>query len=445
MSSSITRFDHQIETTQFILDNPFTFITTDAGCGKTLSVLDSLKHREGRVLILAPKSILEPSWGQDIKKFTPELSYRIANPPNATREAAFTSNAKIVLLNHDGIKYVAKNLHLLEGFSTLVADEATAFKSGTSQRTKACLKVAELMQYRILMSGTVMPNGPMDLHSQMMILDGGERLGNSFWKFRSATHSPISKGAFTEWCPKEGVTEALFGLIQDINIRHKLEECLSIPANFVTEVDFDLAPRHQKAYDELRVESVLAVGNGEVTAMNAAVLATKLMQASAGSIYDSSGDPQLLSTERYELILDLIEAREHCVVAFNWRHQRDELVKLAKKRKLTYGIIDGSVSAEKRTEAVTDFQAGKLRIIFAHPQAAAHGLTLTKGTTTIWTSPTYNLEHYAQFCRRIYRAGQTRTTETIHITASNTLEAKAYKRLAEKKNDMDTLLDLLEI
>ncbi len=50
----------------------------------------------------------------------------------------------------------------------------------------------------------------------------------------------------------------------------------------------------------------------------------------------------------------------------------------------------------------SDFQSGKIRALFAHPQSAGHGLTLTKGTTTIWTSPTYNAEHYKQFNHRIY-------------------------------------------
>ena len=38
---------------------------------------------------------------------------------------------------------------------------------------------------------------------------------------------------------------------------------------------------------------------------------------------------------------------------------------------------------------------------------------------TIWASPTYNLEHWLQGNRRIYRAGQTQKTETIVVLAVN--------------------------
>lgn len=84
------------------------------------------------------------------------------------------------------------------------------------------------------------------------------------------------------------------------------------------------------------------------------------------------------------------------------------------------------------------------KVLFAHPQSAAHGLTLTKGTTTIWASPTYNLEHFQQGNRRIYRAGQTQKTETVVILAEDTCEQKVYDALMNKNVRMDTLLDLMK-
>ena len=50
----------------------------------------------------------------------------------------------------------------------------------------------------------------------------------------------------------------------------------------------------------------------------------------SGAVYDDDTVVQEFSTKRYELVLDLIEARDQCVVAFNWTHQRDALLKLAK-------------------------------------------------------------------------------------------------------------------
>jgi len=435
-------FDHQKTTTQFINDNLFTYITSSPGTGKTRSCLDAITQFEGRTLVVAPKSILKASWGNDIEKFTPHLTYAIADAKN--RYEAFNSNADVVLINHDGIKWVETNKALLEDFVTLIVDESTAFKNGNAQRSKACLNIADYFDRRILLTGTPNPNGIADVFHQMKILDGGERLGKSFWAFRAATHTPVPKGAFTEWTEKEGATEAVFGLIQDVNIRYKLEDCIDMPENISRFLDFELSPEHLTLYKELKRQAVLTIKDAQVTAVNAAALATKLLQAASGTVYSDHGTLHLTS-DRYELIMDLVEEREQCLVAFNWGHQKEALINIARKRNIAYAVIDGSVPADYRATVVEDFQAGKTKVIFAHPASAAHGLTLTAGTTTIWTSPTQNAEHYEQFNNRIYRAGQTKRTETINICALNTLEEKAYKNLMNKRNNMQELLELLEL
>ena len=68
---------------------------------------------------------------------------------------------------------------------------------------------------------------------------------------------------------------------------------------------------------------------------------------------------------------------------------------------------------------------------------------MTKATAVIWASPTYNAEHYQQFNRRIYRAGQTKKTEVIHIAAKDTWEPDVYDKLSHKVSKMDDLLLIL--
>lgn len=438
-------FTHQKETINFLAENDSVFITSDPGTGKTRCILEHIKaHKHlGRALVVAPKSILGPSWAEDIRKFTPELTYSIAKAPD--RIDAFDLNTNVVLINHDGIKWVADNPHVLNDFHTLCIDESTAFKHNTSQRSKAMDKIAQKIPNRIGMTGTPNPNGIADIWHQMKIIDGGQRLGTSYWKFRAATHTPVGRGAFTEWVEKEGISDAIYALIADINIRYELESCIDMPENIITRIDFKLKPKHLALYNKLKRESALALDSGDINAINAASLATKLMQAASGSVYGADHKPILLDSERYELIADLIEQRQQCLVAFQWSHQRDALVEQAKSRGMDYAVIDGTVDIEARNKAVTNFQAGKLKVIFAHPASAAHGLTLTKGTTTIWASPTHNAEHFTQFNRRIYRAGQTQRTETLLIAAEDTIDVKAYARLTEKCDSMQSLLELLSL
>ncbi len=151
----------------------------------------------------------------------------------------------------------------------------------------------------------------------------------------------------------------------------------------------------------------------------------------------------MVHDERYALTTELIKQREQCVVAFNWKHQRDRMCKHLDAEGISFSVIDGEATAEERHETVQAFQKRQIKVILAHPASAAHGLTLTAGTTTIWCSPTYNSEHFLQFNRRIYRAGQTQKTETILLAAEDTVDLDAYSKLQGKLSAMDLLLGVL--
>jgi SNF2 family DNA or RNA helicase len=69
---------------------------------------------------------------------------------------------------------------------------------------------------------------------------------------------------------------------------------------------------------------------------------------------------------------------------------------------------------------------------------------MTQAKTIIWASPTYNAEHYVQFNRRIFRAGQKDKTEIIRIAARDTWEPDVYNKLETKTGKMEELLSVLK-
>lgn len=158
-----------------------------------------------------------------------------------------------------------------------------------------------------------------------------------------------------------------------------------------------------------------------------------LIVHNSGAVYngDESGYTRF-DTDRYEYVVDLAEEVPHAVVFFQWKHQKEELVKEAEKRGLSYAVYDGEVSDKERAAITDDFQKGAYRMIFAHPKSAAHGLTWVRGTRTIWASPSSNLEWYKQGLRRIYRIGQTQRTETITVVAEGTWDEAEWERLTGK-------------
>jgi len=442
-------FDHQGITVDYEMEHDRVYDASDPGTGKTRSALAMILQRQkagaGKALVFAPKSILVPSWANDLRTFTPSLKYVVATASN--RKKQFAQDVDVYITNTDAAKWVSLNVDLKD-FDILIMDECTAYKHRTSARAKAMAKIAKHFKYRVGMSGTPNPNGVLDLWHQYFLLDDGEILGTNFWAFRSKVCEPVQTGPGSEmvkWVDRPGAAEAVADLLAGMTIRHKMEKCISIPPHTVRTINFDLSAKHLKEYKDLAKHAIIQLKDKTVSAVHKGALRTKLLQLASGAVYDAEGNPAVASTDRYELVLDLAEERESCVIAFNWTHQRNELLRLAKKRKIKFALIDGTVKGPDRTKAVKDFQAGKIKILFAHPMSAAHGLTLTKGTTTIWPGPIDDAERFQQFNRRIYRAGQERKTETIMVAANDTLDAGVFANLDGKVEGMVDLLDILEI
>lgn len=449
-------FDQQIETFDFLKHSDICFDMSDPGTGKTrahlMAFVDRLNHHQGKkALVLAPKSILQPAWGNDIDKFFPGLRYSIAYATN--RESAFRDEADVYITNHDAIKWItSKDCPLpkryWDGFDSLIIDESTAFKHHTSARSKAAKNASKMFQYREAMSGTPNPNSVTELHHQALLLDNGERLGTSFWKFRQVVQTPEQVGPqpqHIKWVDKDGSEEAVFDLLRDITIRHKLT---GVPGNHTYPVIFDLPTKVRRQYQEMLETAITMTNEGKIiTAVHAASLNQKLLQIASGAVYTGTdSEYAALDDGRAELVMDLVDARrDPCVIVFQWRHQREALMTAAKKRGFPMDYIDGTVHSDrKRAQIVEDLQAGKLRGIIVHPQSAGHGLTLTRAKTTIFVSPTYNAEHYKQVFHRIVRATQTSETETIHVVARGTIDELVYERLDGKLSSMQILLELAE-
>ena len=435
----LSRFKHQQACIEFFRGQPRGLDLSDAGTGKTRTMIDLFAERRAAggkcALILGPKSLLETAWGDDIQKFAPHLGISVAYASN--REAAFGKEAAVYITNHDAVRWLVKQRpKFFARFDTLIIDEISAFKHRTSLRSRCLKKIAKHFKYRYGLTGTPNTNSILDIWHQVFVIDDGKRLGKTFFHFRQTVAFPVQVGPaanMVKWVDKQGAQIAIADLISDISVRYTLEECHDLPENRIYEINYALTPKQRLAYEHMAKHAILETLNNEtINAVNAAVLITKLLQIASGTVYDESNIPITIESDRYQLVTDLVAARSHSLVFFHWKHQAKCLEDLFHKAGITSCRIDGTVTGRARTKVIREFQQGYYQVCLAQPQSAAHGLTLTRATTAIWPSPTYNLEHFIQGNHRIHRAGQDRRTETILITAKNTIEETVYKKLRDK-------------
>lgn len=439
---------HQIESAVFCTRNKECLDLSDPGTGKTRAHLMAYANRRkagaGRCLVVCPKSLMVPAWGSDIDKFTPHLSYAIADADN--RFSAFELNTDIVITNTDGVTALAKKPAVLRGFTDLIIDEVTYFKHGTSNRSKAMYKLSKIFRHKYALSGTPNPHSVTELWHPALVVDGGLRLGSSFYRFRNSVQEAEQVGPMpnmVKWHDKPEALEAVYGLLSDITIRHAFEDVMThVPPNHVSTYEFELSPSLLKRYRKLEDESVLQLEDGAVTAVHAASLRNKLLQCASGAVYTEAGEYSVLDRARYELIVELIGQYLHSVVFFNWRHQRDQLVDALEKQGTSFAVVDGGTADSLRNSIVNDYQRGAYQTVLLHPRTGAHGLTLTRGEACILASPIYEADLLKQAIHRIYRGSQDKATNTILVQARGTVEDLVYARLNQNVQNMNDFLQL---
>jgi len=246
-----------------------------------------------------------------------------------------------------------------------------------------------------------------------------------------------------KWAPRPNADKVVFEALQPA-IRFTKEECLDLPEQIYTTREVELTPQQKKYYELLRSKLVVSAVGEQITAVNAAVGLSKLLQISCGAVYSDSGETLEFDIQnRYKVLREAIDETQQKILIFvPFKNTIEILSNKLKDDGFATEIINGDVSANKRAEIFRDFQTTPSpRILIIQPQAAAHGVTLTAADTIVWWGPTPSLETYAQANARAHRAGQKHPVTVIRLQGSNA-EKHLYKMLDNRITDHTKLVDL---
>jgi len=206
----------------------------------------------------------------------------------------------------------------------------------------------------------------------------------------------------------------------------------------------ELTAQQKKYYNDVRRVARTEAAGETVTAVNAAVKMSKLLQISAGAVYSDDGETvEFDVSNRYNALREVLDEAAHKVLIFvPFRHTIEMLRERLVKDGFTTEVISGDVSAGNRTDIFKQFQETKNpRVLVIQPQAAAHGVTLTAADTVVWWAPVPSLETYAQANARVDRAGQKNKCTVVQLTGSPA-EARMYAMLDKRIKNHDALISL---
>lgn len=442
-----TPFIHQKETTKFVINNPRSFILNDMGTGKTLSALWGadillINERITKVLIVCPLSTMMSTWVKDIAFNMPHRKYSIVHGTRDQRLRALNTPAHFYIINHDGVKIMEADL-AAAGFKLIIIDELTAFKNFKAERTKAMFRIAYKAKGVWGMTGEPTPNSPEEAFGQAKVVNPfNPYLPPYFTQYRNMTMERINMYIYT---PKPGSQKIVNRILQPA-IRYKRDDCVDLPPCLYETREVPLTPEQIHAYETMRKQMLVEYHAGQISAANAAVKASKLLQIAAGDVKDDEGNIASYDcSPRLNELFDIFEEtpQKKLVIFAANRASVERIDAFFKSKKVESGIIYGSVDQKDRARLISSFQGGTLQVLVIQPQAASHGITLTAANTIVWYSLLASNEIYNQANHRIIRIGQTRGQYIIHLIGCKA-ERKYLKMLDEKQDFSGSTLSLFE-
>jgi len=428
------------------------YVLNGMGTGKTKCAIWSFDYlkaqgRAKRMLVVCPRSTMTFTWVRECFEVDTTIKCSVLHGSKKVRlERLQDADTDIFIINHDGIKVIEKELvaSVVGGFIDVVCiDELAAYRN-KSDRTKAMVKIAEKAKWAWGMTGSPMPHMPTDVYYQCKVITP-KTVPKYFSHFEDALMYRMTNSAFTKLLPKPDAVERAYDVMQPA-VRFTIDEVQELPPCIERFVDVEMGTQQNKIYKAIVNHCQALASTGEmITAANAGAAMNKLLQISLGWVYATqTGSVVPLDNKlRIEALMDAIASTDRKVLVFvPFKHALAGISEALTKERIDHAVVSGETPDKERNRIFHLFQnTEKYRVLEAHPQCLAHGITLTAADTIVWFGPPLSNETYDQANHRIKRVGQKHKQQIVHLQ-STAVERKVYRMLQMQADVQRNFLQL---
>ena len=390
-------------------------------------------------LIIAPASLVY-NWSSEIQRFAPELTVRMITGTAAERRMVLTEagTEDILLTSYDLLKRDISEYEKYQ-FQCEIIDEAQYIKNANTQAAKAVKEVQA--EFKLALTGTPVENRLSELWSIFDYLMPGFLY--SYKKFREEVEIPAVQNS------DEDAMKRLQKMIRPFVLRRLKKEVLTdLPDKLEENMFVQLTGEQQKLYDAHVKRMMLMLdkqSEEEFKTSKITILAelTKLRQICC--------DPSLVFADykadsaKTEMCLNMIcnaVASGHKILLFSqFTTMLDHLANRLEEEKISYYMLTGATSKEKRAQMVESFNNDDTQVFCISLKAGGTGLNLTAADIVIHFDPWWNLAVQNQATDRAHRIGQKNVVNVYKLIVKDTIEENIMK-LQEKKRELaDQILE----
>lgn len=426
-------FQYQHEAFLEIKDKPYAAIFHEQGLGKTKIAIDLLLYwltqRDIDAVLIVTKKTLVKNWEEEFATHT-NLRPKTLDNKRGNNFYVFNSPARAIITNFETISGEKERLklYLKTRNVAIIIDESTKIKNPDSKLTKDFFEIAPLFKIKVIMTGTPIANRPYDIWSQVYFLDNGESLGDDFETFKK--QCDLSNDLYDNEDKKrefEDAVGSIYDKIRSFSVREtKNSGIITLPSKIYHDVFVGFEKEQFSMYEQVRKEmEILLCRNGESVIDESTDTIKRLLRLVQITSSPSLIDETYEGPSAKEIVLDqhirrIMERGEKVII---WSIFTDNIDRFCRKYKQYNAVkITGKMSVDDRNRSIKAFKEGDASLLFATPQSAKEGLTLTVANNAIFYDRGFNLDDYLQAQDRIHRISQQKDCHIYNLMVEDSID-----------------------
>lgn len=434
----------------------------DMGTGKTKSAIDLfcayyIDEKVDRVLIVT-KFSTRLNWENEIRIHAPvETDVLVLDTSKPKAFDAWNTRVdgrlKFLLVGTESLAAgsAASYAQRFVDSSTrvgMVVDEAHMIKGHSAKRSQNCVKLGLSANYRLIMTGTPVANGPMDVFMQFEYLDPNIIGIGDFYSFRNryAVMGGYEDKQIIGYQNMPELIELISPFVYQVR---KSEVLTELPPKVYQTRVVELTDTQRRLYKQMAKQQRAVQGDRGIAVNTVLEKMLRLQEITGGLItwdrarteFDSSKfEKERIEGENEKIRELLAVAEETDCSTIVWCRFLEEIRMVSDALREKYGHgsvveIHGGVDERERHHNVSElFQTGRARFLVGNAATGGVGLNMTRAELVVYYSNSFVFTDREQSEDRAHRIGQTKSVLYVDLVAKDTVDEVVVAALREKKD-----------
>jgi superfamily II DNA or RNA helicase len=399
-------FDYQAAIARMAIDRRKFSVFADCGLGKTLIMLEYVRHARANlpesksVLIVSPLMVIDQTLEECQRWYGDSMP--IDRIPARDLGRWMRDGQGIGITNYDALDSGLERGRL----GSLILDESSMLKSHYGKWGQECLRLGAGLDWKLALTGTPAPNDRIEYANHAVFMDAFPTVNSFLAKFF------VNRGQTNErWEMKPHAIDPFYRalshwaiFLQDPAVYGWKDNCGGIPDYKVHIHDVDLTDEQKGIAGAL--SGTLFTGHvGGITS-----------RATMGQLAKGKHKGKSVETHKPEFVRALVESfgDESTIIWCLYNDEQDTIARMIPDA----ANVTGSTPIDSRREMVAAFQRGERKVLISKPKILGFGLNLQIATRHVFSGLQDSYESFYQAVKRSNRYGSTKTLH-VHIPVTD--------------------------